>query len=88
MELQKNSSFYYADGDIVLSAYASPTSRQLFRVHRIFLSHYSEIFRDMFTVVSGDYQEKMHDGVPLVDMPDDDSADAVASLLDVMYNSR
>lgn len=88
MELNRHPSLYFEDGDIVLSAYATLTSRQLFRVHRVFLSHYSEVFRGMFAVVSTTNIDEAYDGTPLLRMPDDDTAEAVASLLDVMYNSR
>lgn len=88
MELERHPALYFDDGDIILSTYATPTSRQLFRVHRVFLSHYSEVFRGMFAVVSATNVEDTYEGLPLVKMPDDDTAEAVASLLDVMYNSR
>lgn len=88
MELERHPALYFEDGDILLSAYATPTSRQLYRVHRTFLSHYSEVFRGMFAVVSATDVEESYDGLPLLNMPDEDTADAVASLLDVMYDSR
>lgn len=55
-------SLYFDDGDIELSAKASDGSVQLFKLHRIYLSRSSEVFRDMFAV-GGNTKEE-------VEMPD------------------
>lgn len=86
MQTEKHPSLYHADGDIVLSAFLSPTSRQLFRVHKPFLVHHSDVFRDMFQVVSAEHVTEMYEGVPIVSMPDDDRADNLAILLEVIYH--
>lgn len=88
MEYQRSPSLYFSDGDIILSAFSGPKTRAVFRVHRIFLSHYSEVFRDMFAVASDDNVQEKYDSIPVVNMPEEDTADAVGRLLDVMYNAR
>lgn len=86
MLIERHPSLYHADGDIVLSAKASPEQRQLFRVHKVFLAHYSDVFRDMFQVVSQENHDETYDGVPVVTMPDDDTAEDFATLLDIVYS--
>lgn len=88
MHLTPHPQWYLQDGDIILSVHESTTSRVLFRVHRVFLSHYSQVFRDMFLVASGQGTRETFDGVPLINMPDDDTAESIAALLHVLYNSR
>lgn len=85
MQIERHPSLYLADGDIILSAKASPELRQLFRVHKVFLAHYSDVFSDMFQVVSQEHSDETYDGVPVVTMPDDDNAEDLALLLAVVY---
>lgn len=87
MELRRHPKLYYSDGDVVLSVTLSSTpSRQLFRVHKAFLSHHSPIFRDMFHLGSMAPIQDNYDNVPLIVMPDDDKAMDMAALLDIIYN--
>ena len=83
----RHPSLYFDEGDIVLTAEIRGDLRQVFKVHRSFLCHYSEPFRGMFSVVAQDQSEERYDSVPLVDMPAEDAAADVAALLEVMYKA-
>ena len=85
--LQHHSSLYFDDGDIALAAELQAGTKQVFKVHRIFLCHFSEVFRSMFAVVSSDESRERYEGVPLVEMPSEDSADEISALLEVMYKA-
>ena len=80
--ISQHPGFYLPDGDIVISAKSRNNDTQLFRVHRFLLCYHSPVFKDMFLLSSPDDNEK-HDGVPVVNLPDD-AAD-VASLLNFLY---
>ena len=85
MKTEKHPTLYRLDGDIVLSAALTPASRQLFRVHKLFLAQHSDVFGGMFQVVSEDHITETYEDVPMVRMPDDDRAEDLAVLLDVIY---
>ena len=85
--LRRHPSLYFADGDIALSAKTAAGVTQVFRIDRIFLSRHSEVFRDMLMVSSDKGSVgNMYDGVPLVSLPADDSAEDMESLLKVIYD--
>lgn len=83
--IQKHPTLHFADGDIALSAPLDATSKQVFLVHRALLSHYSEVFRDMFIVASGMDARHYYGEVPLADLPD--RAGDVAELLEIIYSA-
>ncbi|KDQ58288.1 hypothetical protein JAAARDRAFT_177480 [Jaapia argillacea MUCL 33604] len=84
--ITKRSFPYFEDGNIVISANAENKDRLLFRLHQSVLSFHSTVFADMFTLPPPAESTgiDMHDGVPLVHLPD--PATRVASLLKLMYN--
>ena len=81
METTRSSSLYFENGDTVLSAKASSTSRRLFRAHWVFLCQNSEIFRDMFHVATESRNIETYDGVPLVSMLKDDNAEDLVEIM-------
>lgn len=88
IQTKRHPTLYYSDGDIVLSAQSeteSPPAMVLFRVDKLFLSRHSDIFRDMFAVVSSDNMEERYDDAPLVRMPGDKAED-LAMLIEVIYD--
>lgn len=88
MPEERHSTLYLDDGDIVLAAPTPGTDiTQLFRVHCVYLSHSSEIFRDMFAVATTSTSDAVYDGVPLLHLPHDDARD-LATLFDVIYQPR
>ena len=82
MQVEKHPSLYHADGDIILSA-KGPELHQLFRVHKVFLAHYSDVFKDMFQLGAEVPADETYDGVPMVTMPD--NAEDLTTLLEVLY---
>ena len=84
MQVERHPSLYHADGDIILAASASPELRQLFRVHKLFLAHHSDVFKDMLQLGQGAQVDAIYDGVPVVAMSD--KAEDLAALLDIIYN--
>ena len=64
-------SLYFPDGDIILSVLGEerPT-RTLLRLHRVMLSHFSTTFRDILSIPADPQANEMHDGVPVIAMPD------------------
>jgi BTB/POZ domain len=81
---QIHNSLYFSDGNIVLYAPSAPGRYTIFRVHQSILSKHSHVFENMFALPMPDGVNKMHDGVPLIYMPD--AADEVESLLAVLYH--
>lgn len=90
-KFKKSSSLYFPDGDIAVSAdfiSTSSKSAYVFRVHRLYLSNASPVFKDMFVVVSSEQPAiESYDDVPLIHMAGDDAYD-VHSLLSIIYNAR
>ena len=70
-EESKHPDLYFADGDVVLSAKYKDGSNTLFRVHRIMLSHFSQVFKDMFSLPTHPQANDMYEGVPMIQMPDE-----------------
>ena len=82
---EKHPTLYRPDGDIVLSAPLSPTSVQLFRVHKAFLSVHSPVFRDVLSLPVGNTPNvETYDDVPLIELSDD--VKDLAGLLSAIYN--
>ncbi|EKM50913.1 uncharacterized protein PHACADRAFT_104048 [Phanerochaete carnosa HHB-10118-sp] len=79
-------SLYFADGDIALSARESDMLTYIFRVHRLFLSHYAVGLRGMIAAATGGDAIEEYDCVPLVRMPEEDCAEDVARLIEVIYD--
>ncbi|KIP05294.1 hypothetical protein PHLGIDRAFT_161150 [Phlebiopsis gigantea 11061_1 CR5-6] len=88
MQILRHTSLYYAHGDIALSAQYSDTVKYIFRVHRLFLTHHSEVFQDKIEALARDdgLPVEEYDGVPLLVLDNEDSSDGVASLLEVFYD--
>jgi BTB/POZ domain len=80
---QRHDTLYLLDGNIVLIAPRKNGQHTIFRVHQSFLSKISPVFETMLTLPRKQTNET-YDGVPSVDLPDD--ADAVESLLKVLYH--
>lgn len=86
MPQERHPTLYFDDGDIVLSATTSGTGiKQLFRVHRLYLSHASDVFRDMFVIATSSVDTEKYDGISLLPLPHD-SAQDLESLLDIIYH--
>ncbi|KIP11099.1 hypothetical protein PHLGIDRAFT_83859 [Phlebiopsis gigantea 11061_1 CR5-6] len=87
---QHHPTLYFDDGNVVLSALNKDRERCYFRVHQSVLCRHSSVFSDMFGMPpkreptpEGELSES-YDGVVHIQMPD--SAEEVASLIDVLYD--
>ncbi|GJE96781.1 hypothetical protein PsYK624_129870 [Phanerochaete sordida] len=75
---------YFPDGDIILCAPSAVREKTiLLRVHRVVLSLYSPVFKDMFSLPSDPAVNDTLDSVPVVRMPDD--ADDLEILVSTFY---
>lgn len=81
--MDRDSSFWFSDGNIVLAAASERDSQTLFRVHKSILAKHSPVFADMFDVPPVDEQEH-YDGIPLVTMAGDKAEDW-QRLLTILY---
>lgn len=85
---ERHPTLHFPDGDIALSAKTRTGITQVFRVDRIVLSRHSEVFRDMLAVASDKSNpEERFEDIPLVTMPEDDAAEDLQSLLEVIYDA-
>ncbi|KDQ58280.1 hypothetical protein JAAARDRAFT_206931 [Jaapia argillacea MUCL 33604] len=77
---------YFEDGNIVISSFSQDGSPKFFRVHRSVLSVHSGVFAQIFSipVPSEAAGMDMHDGVPLVHLPD--PAEDIGGLLRATYD--
>lgn len=66
------------------SSRPNASRKVVFRVHKSILRSASRVFADMFELSDGSASD-IHDGVPLVHMPD--SAEDVEAMLDMLYGS-
>lgn len=71
---------WFEDGNIVLA-----TTTLLFRVHRGLLARHSTVFEDLFSLPQPEEQVETYEGIPVVELPGDDSED-VKHLLHCIYD--
>ncbi|KAF8590835.1 hypothetical protein K439DRAFT_1304721, partial [Ramaria rubella] len=69
-EYKKSDLIYLDDGNIILIA-----EQTAFRVHKGLLSYNSEVFRNMFATVQEPPGSETFDGLPIVQLFGDSSAD-------------
>ncbi len=85
--LERHSTLYFSDGDVVLAASTSngtTPGSQVFRVHKFLLKHHSPTFANMFLDADAASGES-YDGVPMVKLQGDKAED-LALLLNYLYN--
>ena len=82
----RHPSLYFEQGDIALSARDSDTLTYVFRVYRLFLTHHSSVFKTMIGAIESGPTGEEYDGVPLIALGEEDNAEDVASLLEVIYD--
>ena len=74
------SSYWFADGNVVLKA-----ENSLFRVHQSILSRHSQIFKDTFAMPQVPSQEDEHiEGCPVVPLAD--TAEDVGNIISLLYD--
>ncbi|KIP02854.1 hypothetical protein PHLGIDRAFT_42056, partial [Phlebiopsis gigantea 11061_1 CR5-6] len=76
-------SLYFPDGDITLPV-TNGEETVLLRLHRFMLSHYSPVFKDMFSLPTSHQIDDTYDGT-LVIVMQDTCAD-LAAFMDALYN--
>ncbi|KIJ42400.1 hypothetical protein M422DRAFT_48243 [Sphaerobolus stellatus SS14] len=69
-QIRKDSTVYYPNGDIVLLSVPEDDVRTAFKVDKVFLSRFSDVFQDMFEFPPGQAVREVYDEVPLVQMQD------------------
>ena len=84
--MQRHSSLYLSDGNIVLRAVKSPGAYVLYRVHRSLLSKHSSVLESMLDLPCNASTNETYEGVPVVTMHD--SAEDLESLLKLLYGER
>ncbi|KAF8509838.1 hypothetical protein JB92DRAFT_2831819 [Gautieria morchelliformis] len=80
MVLRRSEELYMDDGNLIVAA-----KDVAFRVHRSILARHSEVFRDMFEVVSLPSDAEIYDGHPVV--PLSDAPEDVLRLLCALYDT-
>lgn len=88
--IEKHSSFWLSDGNIVLSVPSSVRKCSvLFRVHKSVLARHSTVFADMLSFGESDAPATgpdAYEGLPLVTLPQE-SAEDWQKLLEIFYGS-
>lgn len=79
-------SLYLTDGDIAFSARSETGDVTVFRVHRLVVSHYSTVLRNLIAEAAAHQTPELYDDVLLITLPVEDRADDVESLLEAIYD--